>query len=139
MRTRTASLRSVEGQVLSNETLIDGSPANAAVFNAPAFVPVTDAVNEFKVQTNSLAAEFGRSGGGAINMVTKNGTNQFHGSAWEFFRSNRLDANTWFNNRGGRTLPFNNLNQFGGTIGGPIMLPHWYDGHDRLFFFFNYE
>jgi hypothetical protein len=126
-------------QVLSNETLIDGAPANAAVFNAPAFVPVTDAVNEFKVQTNSLAAEFGRSGGGAINMVTKNGTNQFHGSLYEFFRANALDADTWFNNRGGRPLPFNNLNQFGLTIGGPILVPHLYDGHNKLFFFFNYE
>ena len=126
-------------QVLSNETLIDGSPANAAVFNAPAFVPVTDAVNEFKVQTNALSAEFGRSGGGAVNMVTKNGTNQFRGSLWEFFRSNRLDANTWFNNRGGRALPFNNLNQFGGTIGGPVLIPRLYDGHNKLFFFFNYE
>lgn len=126
-------------QALSTETLIDGSPANAAVFNAPAFVPVTDAVSEFKVQTNSLAAEFGRSGGGVVNMVTKSGSNQLHGSAWEFFRSNRLDANTWFNNRGGRSLPFNNLNQFGGTIGGPIVLPRVYNGHDKLFFFFNYE
>jgi hypothetical protein len=126
-------------QVLSNETLIDGSPANGAVFNAPAFVPVTDAVSEFKVQTNSLAAEFGRSGGGAVNMVTKNGTNEFHGSLYDFYRTYKLDANTWFANRGGRALPFNDLKQFGGTIGGPVLLPRVYNGHNKLFFFFNYE
>ncbi len=126
-------------QVLSNETLIDGAPANGAVFNAPAFVPTTDAVNEFKVQTNSLAAEFGRSGGGVVNMVTKNGTNQFHGSSYVFYRTYKLDANTWFTNRAGRALPFNDLKQYGATIGGPILLPRLYDGHNKLFFFFNYE
>ena len=126
-------------QVLSNETLIDGSPANGAVFNAPAFVPVTDAVNEFKVQTNSLSAEFGRSGGGAVNMVTKNGTNEFHGSLYDFYRTYKLDANQWFSNRAGRALPFNDLKQFGGTIGGPVLVPRLYNGHNKLFFFFNYE
>jgi len=126
-------------QVLSNETLIDGSPANGAVFNSPTYVPVTDAVNEFKVQTNSLAAEFGRTGGGAVNMVTKNGTNQFHGSAYEFYRTYKLDANAWFANRGARALPFNDLNQFGGTLGGPVLVPGKYNGRNKLFFFFNFE
>ena len=80
-------------QVVSNETLMDGIPANAALFNAPAYVPVVDAVQEFKVQTNSFSAEFGRTGGGVVNIVTKSGTNQLHGSAYEFFRNNHLDAN----------------------------------------------
>ena len=126
-------------QVLTNETLIDGIPANAALFNAPAYVPVVDAVAEFKVQTSSVSAEFGRTGGGVVNIVTKSGTNQIHGSAYEFFRNNHLDANNWFNNRAGQKLPFNNFNQYGGTIGGPLVIPHFYDGHDKTFFFFNYE
>ena len=126
-------------QVLTNETLIDGIPANAALFNAPAFVPVVDGVEEFKVQTNSFSAEFGRTGGGVINIVTKSGTNRLHGSAYEFFRNNHLDANNWFNNRAGNALPFNNFNQYGGTIGGPVTIPHVYSGRDKTFFFFNYE
>jgi hypothetical protein len=126
-------------QVVSNETLIDGIPANAAVFNAPAYVPVVDAVQEFKVQTNSFSAEFGRTGGGVVNIVTKSGTNQIHGSAYEFFRNNHLDSNNWFNNRAGQKLPYDNFNQYGGTIGAPIVIPHVYNGHDKTFFFFNYE
>ena len=126
-------------QVLTNETLIDGIPANAALFNAPAFVPVVDGVQEFKVQTNSFSAEFGRTGGGVVNIVTKSGTNRIHGSAYEFFRNNHLDANNWFNNRAGQKLPFNNFNQYGGTIGGPVTIPHLYNGRDKTFFFFNYE
>src|SRR5260370_6538282 len=126
-------------EVVSNETLIDGIPANAAVFNAPAYVPVVDGVQEFKVQTNALSAEFGRTGGGVVNIVTKSGTNRIHGSAYEFFRTNHLDANNFFNNRAGLKLPYDNFNQFGGTLGAPIVIPHLYDGHDRTFFFFNYE
>jgi hypothetical protein len=127
------------GQVLTSETLIDGIPANAALFNAPAYVPVIDGVAEFKVQTNTSSAEFGRTGGGVVNVVTKSGTNQLHGSAYEFFRNNNLDANNWFSNRAGLKLPYNNFNQYGGTIGGPIAIPHVYDGHNKTFFFFNYE
>lgn len=126
-------------QVLTNETLIDGIPANAALFNAPAFVPVVDGVEEFKVQTNSFSAEFGRTGGGVVNIVTKAGTNHYHGSAYEFFRNNHMDANNWFNNRAGQSLPFNNFNQYGGTIGGPLSIPGVYKGRDKTFFFFNYE
>jgi hypothetical protein len=126
-------------QVVSNETLMDGIPANAALFNAPAYVPVVDAVQEFKVQTNSFSAEFGRTGGGVVNIVTKSGTNQLHGSAYEFFRNNHLDANNFFNNRAGLKLPYDNFNQYGGTIGAPIVIPHVYDGHNKTFFFVNYE
>jgi hypothetical protein len=126
-------------QVLTNETLIDGVPANAALFNAPAFVPVVDGVEEFKVQTNTLAAEFGRTGGGVVNLVTKSGSNKIRGSAYEFFRNNHLDANNFFSNRSGTPRPLSTTNQFGGTLGGPIVIPKVYDGHDKTFWFFNYE
>lgn len=126
-------------QVLTNETLIDGVPANGALFNAPAFVPVVDAVQEFKVQTNTFSAEFGRTGGGVVNMVTKSGTNQLHGTLYEFFRNNHLDANNWFSNRSGTPRPLSTTNQFGLTAGGPVVIPHVYNGHDKTFWFFNYE
>ncbi|HEV8129974.1 MAG TPA: TonB-dependent receptor, partial [Acidobacteriota bacterium] len=125
-------------QVLTNETLIDGVPANAALFNAPAFVPVVDAVQEFKVQTSNFSAEFGRTGGGVINIVTRSGGNQLHGAIYEFFRNDRLNANNWFNNRAGLGRPLNTMNQFGFTAGGPVVVPG-YDGHDRTFWFANYE
>ncbi|MBV9085401.1 MAG: TonB-dependent receptor, partial [Acidobacteriaceae bacterium] len=126
-------------QVVSNETLIDGVPANAALYNAPAFVPVVDDVDEFKVQTNTVPAEFGRTGGGIVNLVTKSGGNQVHGTAYDFFRNDLLNANNWFNNRSGTPRPATTTNQFGFTIGGPVVLPHFYDGHNKTFWFFNYE
>ncbi len=126
-------------QVLTNETLIDGVPANAAVFNAPAYVPVVDDVQEFKVQTNSFSAEFGRTGGGVVNIVTKSGTNEWHGSLYEFFRNDKMDANNWFNDRAGQPKPHETFNQFGGTIGGPVDIPGLYNGKDKTFWFFNYE
>src|SRR5262249_30028028 len=119
-------------QVLTNETLIDGAPSNAALFNAPAYVPVVDSVQEFKVQTNMLPAELGRTGGGVVNIVTKSGGNELHGTAYEFFRKKNWSANNWFNNRAGTPRPQSTLNQFGGTLGGPLK-------RDKTFWFVGYE
>jgi Carboxypeptidase regulatory-like domain/TonB dependent receptor len=126
-------------QVLTNETLIDGLPANAALFNAPAYVPVVDSVQEFKVQTSTLPAEFGRTGGGVVNIVTKSGGNELHGTGYEFFRNKDLSANNWFNNRAGIPRPLSTLHQFGATLGGRIKLPSLYDGRDKTFWFVSYE
>jgi hypothetical protein len=126
-------------QVATNETLIDGVPANASVYNAPAFVPVVDDVQEFKVQTNTFSAEFGRTGGGIVNIVTRAGGNQIHGTAYEFFRNNLLNANNWFSNRSGTPRPKTTTNQYGFTAGGPVVLPRIYNGRDKTFWFFNYE
>jgi Carboxypeptidase regulatory-like domain len=126
-------------QVVSNETLIDGVPANTALYNAPAYVPVVDAVQEFKVQTNSFSAEFGRTGGGIVNIVTRSGTNGLHGTLYDFFRNNHLNANNWFNNANGTPRPGEHTNQFGGAAGGPVLIPHVYDGRNKTFWFFNYE
>jgi hypothetical protein len=126
-------------QVLTNETLIDGVPANAALFNAPAYVPVVDSVQEFKVQTSTLPAEFGRTGGGAVNIVTKSGGNELHATAYEFFRNKDLSANNWFNNRAGTPRPLSTLHQFGTTLGGPLKVPNVYNGHDKTFWFLSYE
>lgn len=106
-----------------------------------------DALQEFKVLSSSFAPEFGRTPGGQISIVTRSGGNAFHGSLFEYFRNDALDANDWFANNLGRKRTALRQNIFGGTLGGPVLLPRfgeggkqpWYDGHDRSFFFFSYE
>ncbi|MBL8179683.1 MAG: TonB-dependent receptor [Bryobacterales bacterium] len=118
-----------------SEMLIDGITNSVPAANPIVVVslfPSPDALEEFKVQTNGYAAEFGRSGGGIINMVLKSGTNQYHGVVYEFFRNSRLDANDFFANRAGRSIPSFKRNQYGATLGGPIQ-------RDKAFFFINYE
>src|SRR5438477_6130976 len=102
-------------------------------------MPGVDALVEFKVQSNSISAEFGRFGGGVLNVTTKSGANVVHGTLFEFLRNSAMDANDFFNNRAGSAKPPFRMNQFGGSIGGPVYLPHVYKGKDRTFFFFNYE
>ena len=95
-----------------------------------------DSIAEFNVISNSLAAEYGRTGGGVINVATRSGSNEFHGSLFEFLRNSTLDANSWTNNRNGVPRAAFQRNQFGGTIGGPLSIPKIYSGHNRTFFFF---
>ncbi len=96
-------------------------------------------MQEFKVQTNTYSAEFGRSGSGIINLIFKSGTNQFHGSAYDFLRNSDLDSNSFFSNLNGTPLPNFKRNQFGGSLGGPVDIPKLYKGRDKTFFFFDYE
>jgi hypothetical protein len=107
--------------------------------NQVSYTPSIDAVQEFKVQRNSYDAEYGHVAGATINVATKSGTNEFHGSAYEFLRNDHLDANTFFNNKTGTKKPLFRMNQFGATIGGPVLFPRLYNGKDRTFWFFNYE
>jgi hypothetical protein len=145
--TRNFNLTSVSingGQGGSNAVLLDGGTATLPERNEYSVAPNVDAVQEFRVQTNAMAAEFGMTGGGVINLVTKSGTNQPHGSAFEFFRNDALDATGWTNNLNHLPKAPLSYNQFGGTFGGPIWLPKKlgplaYDGHNRSFFFFSYE
>lgn len=123
----------------SNEVLIDGAPATRAQMNAVGYIPPVDSVQEFKVQTNNHSAEFGRTGGAVVNMSIKSGTNQLHGTLYEFLRNKSLDANDFFANRVGRERAPFTYNQYGGSVGGPVVLPRIYDGHNRTFFFVNYE
>ena len=129
------------GRNASSEISIDGTsiilPENNVSINTLAYRPSVDAVEEFTVLTNALAAEYGRSGGGVINIATKQGTNSLHGTAFEFLRNSQLDGNGFFANRNGSPhAPFQR-NQFGGTIGGPVLIPKLYDGRNRTFFFFD--
>ena len=120
-----------------NNYLLDGidNNSNAVDFlNGTNFIvlPPVDAVQEFKVQTGEFSAELGRSAGAVLNATIKSGTNSLHGSAWEFFRNDKLDAADWFENHGGIKKGELRLNQFGATIGGPII-------KNKLFFFGDYE
>ena len=125
-----------------NNYLLDGIDNNSLsedLTNEASFVvgPSPDAIAEFKVQTNSMSAEFGRSGGAVMNVTIKSGTNQFHGSVFEFLRNSKLDAKNFFDPPTGPTPPFKQ-NQFGAAVGGPLDLPG-YSGKNRTFFFADYQ
>lgn len=128
------------GRNSSSEITIDGTsvilPENNVSINQTGYTPIADSVAEFSVITNSMAAEYGRTGGGVINVATRTGTNEFHGSLFEFLRNSKLDANSWSNNRNGVSRAAFQRNQFGGTLGGPISIPKIYNGKNRTFFFF---
>jgi len=120
----------------SNNLLIDGLPANNALNNSPTGIgaPSLDFIQEFKVLTGMFNAEYGRQLGSVVNVVTRGGTNEFHGAAWEFIRNTKLNARPFF----GITRGQNTQNQFGGNVGGPVVLPG-YHGRNRTFFFGGYE
>lgn len=98
-----------------------------------------EAVQEFKVMTNTFDAQFGRTGGGVINLVTKSGTNDLHGSVYDFLRNEVLDANSWINDLQGSPKPTDTQNDFGAIISGPVYIPKLYHGRNKTFFMFNYE
>lgn len=98
-----------------------------------------DALEEFRVQSSTYSAEYGRSPGGQFSIVTRSGTDRFHGSAFDYLRNNFFDANDWFNDHYGKPIPALRQNDFGGALGGPISIPRLYDGRDRSFFFGSYE
>ena len=115
----------------SNNFMVDGVDNNNYFAGEAAQLPSIDSIQEFEVQTNTFAAEYGRNSGSVVNLVTKSGTNALHGSAFEFFRNDVLDARNYFNDQRFRKSALR-LNQFGGTLGGPIL-------KNRTFFFLNYE
>ena len=117
----------------ANIFLLDGvSNIDTQVNSALGNFRITDAVQEFAVQTSVATAEFGRGTGGQVNIVTKSGTNQFHGTAFEYLRNSVLDAADFFTNKAGATKNPLHRNQYGGSFGGPIL-------RDRMFFFLSYE
>jgi hypothetical protein len=120
------------GAANQSSSYIDGAPINVSYVNGTALVPTQEAVREFKVDTNAISPEFGRFAGGIVNMSTRSGTNEFHGSAYEFLRNKDLNANNFFNNRIGTSRPAFSQNQFGVTSGGRVI-------RDRTFFFVSYE
>ncbi|HZT29021.1 MAG TPA: TonB-dependent receptor [Bryobacteraceae bacterium] len=135
-----ADFRINGGRTAQAEYFIDGIPVTTGyLHNIPPSVPSMEAVGEFKVLTNGLSAEYGRLSGGAVTLVTRSGTNGFHGSAYEFFRNDKLNANDWSSNYFGRPKGVFHDNVFGFAVGGPVFVPKVYNGRDRTFFFLNYE
>ncbi|HVA01411.1 MAG TPA: TonB-dependent receptor [Terriglobia bacterium] len=131
---------SVSGmQSMQSDFTLDGVFNNEEFFGQYALQPVIDSIQEFQVRTNITSAEYGRAAGANIAVATKSGTNQFHGDVWEFLRNNDLDANSWFSNYYGVPRPVYRHNQFGFTAGGPIYIPHVYNGKDKAFWFADYE
>ena len=115
-----------------NAMFVDGLPQNTTDTNRTVLVPTQDAIQEFRIATNNVSAEFGRFAGAVVNMTTKSGSNQFHGSGYEFLRNKDLNANNFFNNATNLPRPSFTQNQAGGNIGGPIV-------KDKTFFFFTWE
>src|SRR6185437_5581311 len=129
------------GGGMANQSMVwlDGSPVNGSYINITALIPTQDSLQEFKVATNNLSPEYGRFAGGVVNFTTKSGTNELHGSAWEFLRNKVLNANDFFNNSAGVGRPAFTQNQFGFNVGGPVYIPKVYDGRNKTFFFVDYE
>jgi hypothetical protein len=135
----TNNFRINGGRGATNEVLIDGAANTGTYNNQVSAIPQVDAVQEFKVNTSPYAAEFGRTGGGVISFAIKSGGNDYHGTMHEFLRNSVLDANGFNANRAGQPKPSFKRNQFGFTLGGPILLPKLYNGRNRTFFFVAYE
>ena len=133
------------GRFSANEVTLDGvdnntvSNAGAIGRNGIAFVPSVDAVQEFKVKTSTFSAEFGHAAGAVVNATIKSGANDFHGVLFEFLRNNALDANNFFTNAAGQPRAPFHQNQFGFALGGPVLIPKLYNGHNRTFFFADYQ
>lgn len=135
------------GRAQGIDYIVDGITAGTGLGrDVSTTTPTLEAVGEFKVITNGISAEYGRISGGAVELVTRSGTNDFHGQVFEYVQNDILNANSWLQNlRGGERTPFRQ-NNFGGVIGGPIYLPRFgeggpavWSGKNRTFFFFNYD
>ncbi|MCX6613010.1 MAG: carboxypeptidase-like regulatory domain-containing protein [Acidobacteria bacterium] len=119
-----------------HEFWVDGLPAGqmGTIGNFNESAPPVEAMREFKLQTSQLAAEFGHTGQAVTSFALKSGTNQLHGSAFEYFRNDKLDARSWF----ASDRAITRQNEFGLTVGGPIWIPKVYDGRNKSFFFFSW-
>lgn len=131
------------GQAAAYTATLDGVSANTSRALSMSWVatnaPSLEAITEFTVDTNGFKAEYGHSSGGVMTFSSKSGTNDLHGSAYEFLRNNDLDANYFFSNLRGIPRQIYKQNDFGGSLGGPIWIPKIYNGKNKSFFFASYE
>jgi hypothetical protein len=143
------------GQEEGTDYLVDGITTDRMQNGSGSFdivAPSVEAVNEFHISISGLPAELGRTTGGLANFNTKSGTNQYHGALFEFYKNAALDGNNWFNNgylaqtpasdvaaRNSLQRPADTKNDFGVSLGGPLSVPHLYNGHNKTFFFFAWE
>ena len=118
-----------------NSFYVNGVDTADIALNAAGIIPSPDAIGEFHLVTSTINPEYGRNSGAVMNAVIKNGTNQIHGDGFEFYRDTFLDARNFFQ----PTTPPFQQNVFGGTVGGPVLFPHLYNGRNKTFFFFSYQ
>ena len=135
----TAQLSINGSRTLNSEFTVDGVSMVSGSTGGLVRLPSTEALREFRVLTASYSAEYGRSAGGFVNVVVHSGANDYHGGVYEYFRHETLNANDFFRKLRGDPRPTDRYNQFGAKIGGPVRIPGLYDGHERTFFFVNYE
>lgn len=122
-----------------NSSGVGGStPGETALGTTQSLVSV-DALQEFRINTSSYSAEYGRTPGGQVSFLTRSGSNDWHGTGFDYFRNEVLDANNWFNNAADLQRTAERQNDFGGSLGGPLTIPGIYNGRNRTFFFFSYE
>jgi hypothetical protein len=128
------------GQSGSTDVLVDGVSISLVSPNIQWNKGVSsEGVQEFKVLQSNFSPEYGESGDGIVSLTMKSGTNQWHGSLYDILRNRVLDANSWFNNAEGLKRNIDTYNDFGATAGGPVIIPHLYNGRNKTFFFFDYE
>jgi hypothetical protein len=128
------------GQEGGTDVLVDGVSISLVSPNTQWNKGVSpEAVQEFKALQSNFSPEYGESGDGIVSLTMKSGTNEFHGSVYDLYRNRALDANSWKNNILGLPRTVDTQNDFGGTAGGPVYIPHLYDGRNKTFFFFAYE
>ena len=127
------------GRTDSISFLLDGGNNNDLLSNSFVVNPNPDTIAEFRILESNYSSEYGRNAGGIVSVVTKSGTNSLHGTAYDYVRNEALNANNFFNNELGQSRPVLKRNQFGGTVGGPIMIPKVFDGRNKMFFFFSYQ
>lgn len=116
-----------------------GTTPNETVLGTTQSLLSVDALQEFRATTSTFSAEYGRTPGGQFSIVSRSGTNGLHGTAYDYLRNDALDANNTFNKLNGLPRIAERQNDFGGTISGPVWIPHFYDGRDKTFFFYSYE
>ncbi|MGE0407224.1 MAG: TonB-dependent receptor, partial [Candidatus Korobacteraceae bacterium] len=136
---QTGPLINVGGQRAGhNIYLVDGSKVTDEYFNNLVISPSIDSIHEFRIQKQLYSAEYGGKAAALVNVVTKSGTNRLHGSAFEFLRNSAFDARNYFADPNAPIPPFRQ-NQFGATLGGPLVIPGAYNGHGKTFFFLSYD
>jgi hypothetical protein len=128
------------GQVNGTSISVDGNPVQEAEFNATnRAIPTPDSIGEFRVESGVLTADKGRYAGGVISMETQSGANAFHGRAFMYFRNENLNSNDWTDNSLGNQRQVFSQKNYGAAVGGPVRIPHFYNGTDRTFFYAAWE
>ena len=136
-RSNTFRINGAKGS--TTDVLIDGAANTTSYYNQDGGIPGVESVQEFRVYTDAYDPEFGRTSGGLVTYALHTGTNQFHGTAFEFFRNEDMDANGYNANLAGLSRGSFSRNQYGATLGGPVWIPKVYSGHDKTFFYVSYE